>query len=254
MAYRFAKESKDYTDYSSGRVFYGLPGHPAFPVRLVNEIFQRCLAIRESWGMSAPCVLYDPCCGGAYHLSVLVHLFWQHINTIIGSDIDEQALALAARNLSLLTPDGIKRRIRELSAMADAYGKKSHQAAIKSAETLQNRLLALSDTHHVKTTLFCANAADGKQLFTHLKGITIDIIITDLPYGSLANWQGIEPSNLATLSPVQQMLEALLSVVSSNTIVAIVSDKRQKIVHEQYQRIERFRLGKRQIVFLKPLR
>jgi pimeloyl-ACP methyl ester carboxylesterase len=103
MPYRFAKESQDYTDYASGRVFYGLPGHPAFPVRLVSEIFQRCLAIRKAWGVSAPCVLYDPCCGGAYHLSVLAYLFWQRINSIIGSDVDERALALAARFLGSVT-------------------------------------------------------------------------------------------------------------------------------------------------------
>ena len=254
MPYRFAKESQDYTDYASGRVFYGLPGHPAFPVRLVSEIFQRCLAIRKAWGVSAPCVLYDPCCGGAYHLSVLAYLFWQRINSIIGSDVDERALALAARNLALLTPEGIEGRIRELSDMAGAYGKTSHQAAIKSAKTLQNRLLTVIGIHQIKTRLFRANATDEKQLLEHLKDRAIDVIITDIPYGSQANWQGIETSNLALLSPICQMLEALLSVVSANTILAITSDKGQKIVHEQYQRIERFRLGKRQIVLLKPLR
>jgi len=36
MPYRFATERRDYSDYSSGRVFYGAPGYPAFPVRLVS--------------------------------------------------------------------------------------------------------------------------------------------------------------------------------------------------------------------------
>jgi len=42
MPYQFASESKDYSDYASGRVFYGAPGHPAFPVRSV-ERFRRQL-------------------------------------------------------------------------------------------------------------------------------------------------------------------------------------------------------------------
>ena len=50
MQYKFAKEQPDYSDLASGRVFYSLPGHPAFPVRLASEVFQRCLAHREDAG------------------------------------------------------------------------------------------------------------------------------------------------------------------------------------------------------------
>ncbi|MFK7803274.1 MAG: hypothetical protein AB8G95_16690, partial [Anaerolineae bacterium] len=39
MPYRFATENKDYSDFASGRVFYGAPGHPVFPVRLISEVF-----------------------------------------------------------------------------------------------------------------------------------------------------------------------------------------------------------------------
>ena len=43
MEYKFASERTNYTDLASGNVFYSLPGHPAFPVRLASEIYQRCL-------------------------------------------------------------------------------------------------------------------------------------------------------------------------------------------------------------------
>src|SRR5687767_4526533 len=115
MQYKYAKEQLDYSDFSSGRVFYSLPGHPAFPVRLASEIFQRCLAYRERfYQVSSPCTLYDPCCGVAYHLSILAYLHREHIREIIASDIDEKAVALAERNLGLLHRDGLEERIREL--------------------------------------------------------------------------------------------------------------------------------------------
>lgn len=59
MPYRFATERRDYSDYASGKVFYALPGCPAFPVRLASEIFQRCLEIRAAEDATQPCVLYD---------------------------------------------------------------------------------------------------------------------------------------------------------------------------------------------------
>lgn len=91
MPYRFATAASDYSDYAGGRVFYGAPGYPALPVRLASEVLQRCLAIR---GATSPAVLYDPCCGGAYHLGTLAYLHWQRIGAIAGSDVDAEALAL----------------------------------------------------------------------------------------------------------------------------------------------------------------
>src|SRR5215216_6396625 len=123
MQYKYAKEQLDYSDFSSGRVFYSLPGHPAFPVRLASEIFQRCLAQRKTlYQVSTPCALYDPCCGAAYHLSVLSYLHREHIREVIASDIDAKAVALAGRNLGLLYMDGLEKRIHELSDMLKTYG------------------------------------------------------------------------------------------------------------------------------------
>jgi hypothetical protein len=50
------------------------------------------------------------------------------------------------------------------------------------------------------------------------------------------------------------MLETLLSVVSPWTVVAIAADKGTRLAHEGYRRIERFRLGKRQVALLVPVR
>jgi len=121
MPYKYAKEDFDYSDLASGRVFYSLPGHPAFPVRLASEIFQRCVMIREAtYGDSTRCILYDPCCGAAYHLSVLAYIHREYIREVIASDIDEKAIDFAKRNLELLSIAGIDKRITEISRMSNS--------------------------------------------------------------------------------------------------------------------------------------
>lgn len=251
MEYRFAAE-QDYSDFSSGRVFYSLPGHPAFPVRLASEIFQRCLAHREKiYGMSTPCTLYDPCCGAAYHLSVLGYLHGENIGKIIGSDIDQKAVALAERNLALLSMEGLERRIHELSEMLERYEKESHQDALRSASVLKGKLAVLRETFPLETRVFEANATDRKEITRHILSNSVDIVFTDVPYGQHSYWNDslfTEGSN-----PLTSMLDALFGVLSPTSIVAVASDKGQKAAHERFQRIEHFQVGKRRVVFLKPV-
>jgi 16S rRNA G966 N2-methylase RsmD len=251
MQYKYAKDQLDYSDFSSGRVFYSLPGHPAFPVRLASEIFQRCAAQRKAiYGITTPCTIYDPCCGAAYHLSVLAFLHGEHIREVIASDIDEKAVALAQRNLSLLHRDGLDRRIREVSIMLEQYGKESHREALQSASTLRNRLTVLRENHRLKTSVFRGDDTDRNEISTHIRARSVDIVFTDVPYGQHSRWQA-EDLN-ARSDPLNSMLDALQNIVSASSILAIASDKQQKISHEGYQRIEHFQVGKRRVVILKP--
>jgi hypothetical protein len=252
MPYRFVKERSDYSDYSSGRVFYGQPGQPAFPVRLASEIFQRCVAFREAQGATGPCVLYDPCCGGTYHLSTLGYLHWDTIRAIIGSDVDAEILSLAGRNLSLLTEAGLDRRIAEISHMLEQYKKASHAAALQSAQKLRQRLLERLETHQIAVNWFVADVTNGQAISAGLAGTPVDLVITDVPYGRRSAWQ-ITDSAQRTLSPVGQMLEALLPVLSSRSVVVIAADKQQALEHQSYRRLDRFQVGKRRVGLLQPM-
>jgi methylase of polypeptide subunit release factors len=245
MKYLFATERQNYSDYASGKVFYGLPEHPAFPIRLASEILQRCFALCKTTGR---CVLYDPCCGGAYHLATLAYLHWDRIDAIAGSDINADALALAERNLALLTAPGLERRIAEIDKMRAAYGKASHEEALKSAQRLQHRLQTALASHQIKTRLFCADAMDSDAIQTKLGGAHIDVIFTDVPYGKRSTWQSDRTSQTA----MDRLIESLLPVLSSDAVVAIACDKQQKARHERYRQAERFRIGKRQVFILRP--
>ncbi len=247
MPYRFVPECQDYSDYSGGRVFYARPGYAAFPVRLASEIFQRCLALREKAGMSAPCLLYDPCCGGATHLATLAYLHWDAIAGIAASDIDPAALALARRNLSLLTPAGLDLRIHEIEKSLAAFGKESHAAALESAARLRRRLESLAPW---KIHLFQADATDLRALLAGMGEMRAEILLADVPYGRLSAWQGGGSLGEAPVSPGGQMLDALLGILAPGAVVAVASDKSQKFDHPAYRQAGKIRQGKRQVIFL----
>jgi SAM-dependent methyltransferase len=246
VEYKFASEGSNYSDLASGHVFYSLPGYSAFPVPLASEIYQRCQALRGKG--SQPCTIYDPCCGAAYHLSVIAYLHWDSVCRVICSDINEKAVQLAERNLGLLTPGGIKRRIREISAMVRLYDKESHKGALESITRIQEQVNQLTAVRPIQTRVFRANATDAASLREGLQGTCIDMVITDIPSGSHSQWAETQVPD-----PAWAMLEALLEFLSQKSMLAVATDKQQKISHEKYQQLEKLQIGKRQVVFLEPL-
>ena len=217
MQYKYAKTLLDYSDLASGRVFHSLPGHPAFPVRLASEIFQRCMASREKiYKNSDPCILYDPCCGTAYHLSVLAYLHGENIRTVIGSDIDSKAVTIAKRNLDLLSIAGLDQRIGEISKLFELYGKDSHKDALSSGHILKNRISALTQEHPIITKVFEADATDSTTILKNIKPNSVDIVFTDVPYGQHSHWHSSHSNEL--LNPIWSMLNALTSIISERVL------------------------------------
>lgn len=243
MPYQFATESQDFSDYASGRVIYSLPGLPAFPVRLASEMFQRAAAALPPRRLA----LYDPCCGGAYHLAALGFLHGARIASILASDVDEQAVALAQRNLDLLTSSGLAQREGEIRRMLAEYGKESHAQALQSLSVLQKQQ---ASSGSISSRVFQANALDPLELQRGAAGEPIDLVISDIPYGRMTGWLIPETTPDPIHSPAWRFMESLRAVLRPGALVAIAADKGQKIAHERYRRTDRFQVGKRQVVIL----
>jgi tRNA G10 N-methylase Trm11 len=105
----------------------------------------------------------------------------------------------------------------------------------------------------VETRLFRADATSSPAISSEMVNIRPDIVITDIPYGQKSRWHSDSATLDLTVNPLHQMLESLRPVLSTKTILAIATTKNDRITHERYQPLQKLKLGKRQVVFLKPL-
>ena len=260
MEYKYA-DNGNYEDFSSGRVLYGGKGIPNFPVRLINEIFGRAA---HHLGKEDELVVYDPCCGGGYSLTVLGFFYSDRIAKIYGSDVDENMIEHARKNLSLLQDDGLDTRKQELETLFDTYHKDSHREALESVEVLKKQLTKL-----VPSEVFVADCTKT------LPKIDPDVIITDIPYGNLVNWsdgegdpmnsqgaldyqstsdyQSISDSqkSLDSQDALDSMLESLAAISDHEMILALSMDKKQKFSSTTWEILEKQNIGKRKFVIMR---
>jgi 23S rRNA (guanine2535-N1)-methyltransferase len=241
MKYLFETERRDYSTFASGAVLYSLPGTSAFPVRLISELFQYCYSHLQQNDIGKTRVtIFDPCCGSAYHLAALGFLHPDKIAKIICSDIDEDILAVARKNLSLLSTKGMDERITELDLMHAKYKKESHQQALAGARELKKS---------IKNAIVTACQQDdilGNTAFENLKNESIDVVFADVPYGNMADWQG----NITDKDEVWALLENLQKIAKTKTMTVIASNKKQRVVHDKYSRIRQIKAGTRKITIL----
>ncbi len=229
MEYLYCKND-NFQDFASGRVLYGGKGIPNFPIRLLLEIYGRALAYSNK---KDDLVIYDPCCGGGYALTILGYFHNKNIRKLYGSDIDEDMVAHAKKNLSLLTDANLKKRKEEIMELYNSYGKESHKEALDSCDKLSSMLV-----RYISTEIFLA---DCTML---LPEILPDIIITDVPYGNLVEWEQGKGS-------MDAMLEQLWRISHDNTVLVVCMDKKQKINFEEWKRLEKQNVGKRKFEILK---
>lgn len=235
MNYQYFSSS-NYEDFASGRVIIHRAGRPGYPVRIAGEIFSRCLSYLDK---QENIRVYDPCCGSGYLLTVLGLLF-PCVGRIYGSDIDEEALALAQSNLALLSVEGLEKRKAQLEQLADTYGKPSHRDALASVEKWIDMVSARRIT--TDWQVFQADMLDADALAK--KDFQADIVITDLPYGKMAAWS--ESSEDAA----DRLLNAIAPVLHASSVIAVSFDKKQKIRSEKLSRLEKHQIGKRRIELL----
>ncbi|WP_027085753.1 hypothetical protein [Cohnella panacarvi] len=244
MEYLFETADRNYEDFASGRVLYNARGTTAFPVRLASEIAQLCIGVLESRGASGPYSVYDPCCGGAYLLTVIGLLHGGRMNRIYASDSNPDVLGIAGKNLSLLTSEGLGGRRAELNKLIELYGKLSHRDAVASADRLGG-LLAGSSIESVET--FAADITRPGQVQELCRDL--NLVITDLPYGDIASWTG------DSADPVNDLFElAYERMEPSRSVLAIIADKSRKLKHDKFKRLQSARIGKRVFGIFEPIR
>lgn len=231
MKYKYGKKG-NYEDFAAGRVIYNIKGMTNFPVRLAQEIYGRCL--EYSIKKNNIC-LYDCCCGGGYLLTVLGFLNQDTIGKIIGSDINMEMLDIAKKNLSLLSKEGINKRIAEIEQMIASYQKQSHIEAKNSAIRLKNLI-----RNNIEFEVFQCDALDTINLEEKP-----DIIITDVPYGDMIDWKGNEEN------AIDKLLDSLHEICSRDTIVGLCMNKKQKVRNEKFIRLEKEQIGKRRFEILR---
>ncbi len=236
MEYLFASQKNVYEHFASGRVLYALPGHTAFPVRLASEIIQRCFHLLYAHGVQGPYTIYDPCCGVAYLLTTLGFLHRGQIGEIYASDIDKKALFVAEKNLSLLTPEGLKRREEEIEELYRLYQKESHFYALQSIAHFSE----LHDEQAIqKISCFQCDILSDEIPSERFQA---NIIIADLPYGGLIDWktESFEPEKLF-MKKVQRFMRP------KKTLLSVISN--QQIPYQEFglRRLQRLKVGKRHI-------
>jgi 16S rRNA G966 N2-methylase RsmD len=230
MVYKYA-EKTSYEFLSAGGVIRSYPGYTNFPVRLGNEIFNRCL---QYAGNKSAVTLYDPLCGSGYLLTVLGLLNFDSIKKIYASDLDDKKLLVAAKNLRLLTIEGIAERFKELEKMYHIHQRPSYKKYLLLVERYQEIVLENKEIQVFRKDIFGL----GKE-----PTMNPDIMMMDLPYEKMVNWTG---SN--TLSKLQ---EVLLSFARDETIIAIIRKKTQKLdFNKRFVRLEKFKVGHRVIEIL----
>lgn len=240
MEYKYCQKT-NFEDFACGRVIYQKSGMTNFPVRLSQELFGRCLNYLKN---KDNICLYDPCCGSGYLLTVLGLLNFNIITEIIASDINIDALNIAKDNLSLLSKDGLEKRYKQLALLYKQYQKTSHLEAIDSTKRLYN-MVEMNSSKPI-THVFQADVL-SKDSLIH-KEFKANIIITDVPYGNKVSWQGSNSNDL------NQLLENLIPILNIDSVIAVCSDKKQKINADKFIRLEKQLIGNRKFEIFKYIK
>jgi hypothetical protein len=227
-------EREDAADLAPGVVLHSAPGQPAFPVRLALELFRRAQADLGRERIT----LWDPCCGSGYLATVLGLLERGSLERVLASDVSDDALGLARRNLRLLDPDGLSERADERRRGARELGKPRYDDFAASADRLRQGLVDAGGA--LPTAVGAADAFDAGSLGAFLGGDAPDLVLTDVPYGERVTWAGAAPAT----DRVPALLATLGAVLPTHAAV-VVCDRSRKVDTGGLRCAWRFRVGTR---------
>jgi tRNA G10 N-methylase Trm11 len=177
--------------------------------------------------------LWDPCCGSGYLASVLGLLHRDRLTHVRATDVDEDAVGIAARNLELLTAEGLAERERELRRSALDFGRVAFVERAESARDLAAGLAAMGgDLPHESAVA---------DVFALTEPVDADLVITDVPYGEMTHWEGGVPEG----DPIRGLLAAMGRVLPSHAVVVVTARTRRIPLPEGVRALERVKVGNR---------
>jgi len=235
VEYRHAPRA-DHTALSPGAVLVSAPGHPAFPVRLGLELLGRCL---DHLAPAGPVTVWDPCCGSGALLTAMALGWRDRLRAVAASDVDPEPLALARRNLALLSAEGLAERATELSRLEQLHGKESHRAAAQAAAGLAAGLA--SKGGDLPAVVEPVDALDPAACATFARRVRPDVVITDVPYGEQTQWT----TTHGTAGSPDALVASLASALDPHAVIAVVAQDRKVRLSDGTGVLERFRSGHR---------
>lgn len=229
MSYRYATERTDHSALASGQVLRSAPGYPGFPVRLASELLQRAMVHVEGDRVR----LWDPCCGSGYLAAVLGLLHRDRLTHVRATDVDEDAVGIAARNLELLTAAGLAEREQELRRSARDFGRVAFVERAEDARDLAAGLAAMGgDLPHGSAVA---------DVFGLTDPVGADLVVTDVPYGEMTQWAGGVPDQ----DPIRGLLASMGRVLPQHAVVVVAARTRRVPLPEGVRALERVKVGNR---------
>ena len=182
--------------------------------------------------------LWDPCCGSGYLVTVLGLLHRDLLTHVRASDVDPDAVAIAARNLELLTAEGLAERERELRRSALDFGRVAYVERAEAARDLAAGLAATGgDLPHESAVA---------DVFTLTEPVDADLVVTDVPYGEMTRWEGDIPQD-----PVHGLLSSMGRVLPERSVVVVTARTRRVQLPEGVRALERVKVGNRSAVLVR---
>ena len=127
-----------------------------------------------------------------------------------------------------------------MKSLLDTYHKDSHKEALESI----TKLTGYISDHKISIHTYLHNILQGTKSPVDLS--LIDLIITDVPYGKLAQWQGAKED----INPAQQFLNNIKKSISPKALIVMSINKKQEVTYEGYSKIKSFKIGTRKVLFL----
>jgi 23S rRNA (guanine2535-N1)-methyltransferase len=234
---------EDHRDLASGLVLRSAPGYPAFPVRLADELFGRAA---EHLPTDRPATLWDPLCGSGYLATVLGLRHRRRLESVLCTDVAPDAVALAGRNLALLTAGGLAERERELRARAAEFDKPGYLEAARAAARLAAALRAAGGDlpgHAAVADAFDPAALRGRSPADPTRPPSRPVVVvTDVPYGEQTGWLGAAPPADRALP---EFVRSLCSVLPGHAVLALCARGRKVSLGPGVPVLARLRLGTR---------